>query len=212
MRPAGLRDDGAPTGLTVGVLGLQGSFPLHLEALASIGVTGRRVVKPEALEGIDGLILPGGESTVLSLLAEKYGLFAPLRQLAADGLPMFGTCAGAILLGQGAPPPRLEVAPVHVRRNAYGSQLESFTASLHLELFDEPFHGVFIRAPLLEVGRGREPGSGKPGTRVLGEHDGHPVLVQCGNLLLATFHPELTADHRLHQHFVDLCATYQASR
>ena len=193
--------------LTIGVVGLQGSFPLHLEALTRLGVASRRVVKPDALVDLDGLILPGGESTVVSLLAQEYGLFEPLQQLASDGLPMFGTCAGAILLGCGAPPKRLEVAPIQVRRNAYGSQLESFTAALNLTLFPEPFHGVFIRAPRLVLEpEGGDTGEPATAPRVLGVHDGDPVLVQYVNVLLSTFHPELTTDDRLHRYFAELCS------
>ena len=196
--------------LTIGVLGFQGSFPLHLEALARLGVASRRVVKPDALEGLNGLVLPGGESTVLSLLAQEYKLFEPLQKLAGDGLPMFGTCAGAILLGRGTQPPRLEVAPVQVRRNAYGSQLESFTAALNLTPFTEPFHGVFIRAPILEVAPEMvEPGESPMAPQVLGVHSDHPVLIQCGNVLLSTFHPELTTDDRLHRYFVNLCSSHR---
>jgi 5'-phosphate synthase pdxT subunit len=186
----------------VGVLAIQGSFDLHLRALGRLGVTGRRVRKPRDLAGLKALILPGGESTVMSLLARRSGLFEPLRELAAGGMPMLGTCAGAILLGRGeGPPPRLEAAPVRLLRNAYGSQVDSFTAELDLEPLSGPFHGVFIRAPIIaEVD---DPG-GAAGERpeVLGAHGGHPVLVRAGRLLLATFHPELTDDLRLHQYFL----------
>jgi 5'-phosphate synthase pdxT subunit len=211
----------------IGVLAIQGSFPLHLRSLERLGVSGRRVRKPEDLHGLSGLILPGGESTVMSLLMRQYGLFEPIRELGRGGLPMFGTCAGAILLGHGeGPPPRLELAPVELSRNAYGAQVDSFTAELKLKLSSAPFHGVFIRAPkIVRVGyeadgaaaasggpTSRRPASGRPASGkiapadVLGRHEDTPVLVEAGNFLLSTFHPELTDDLRVHGHFAALCA------
>ena len=188
----------------VGVLAIQGSFDLHLRALAALGVEGRKVRKPGDLPGLGAMILPGGESTVMSLLARRYGLFEPLRGLAAAGLPMFGTCAGAILLGRGeGPPPRLEVAPVRLARNAYGSQVDSFTAELALHPLNRPFHGIFIRAPAMEAVAG-EPGGEGVEVEVLGVHGGRPILVRAGALLLATFHPELTEDLRVHEYFLRL--------
>ena len=184
---------------SIGILAIQGSFPLHRRALESLGVEAREVRKPRDLEGIVGLIIPGGESTVMSLLAREYGVFEPIRELGRNGLPMFGTCAGAILLGRGeGPPQRLELAPVELLRNAYGSQVDSFTAALCLEPFEKPFHGVFIRAP--KIGR-----VDATAARVLGQHEGSPVLVESGNVLLSTFHPELTDDLRLHRYFLEKC-------
>ncbi len=188
----------------IGVLAIQGSYHLHLRALERLGVKSREVRKPGDLESLAGLILPGGESTVMSLLAREYGLFEPLRLLALSGLPCFGTCAGSILLGRGqGQPPRLEAAPVELLRNAYGSQIDSFTAELTLEPLERPFHGVFIRAPrIVKL---------DPPARALGIHGGLPVLVECGNLLLATFHPELTDDLRVHECFVKTCAQGRTS-
>lgn len=185
----------------IGVLAIQGSYPLHLRALGRLGVEGRPVRKPAGIEGLTGLIIPGGESTTMTLLAQEYELFEPLRRAGLEGLPMLGTCAGAIILGRGeGPPPRLELAPVELERNAYGRQLDSFTATLELEpeIFGEPFHGVFIRAP-------RIVGTQSPEVKILGEHQGSPVLVQSGKLLLSTFHPELTEDLRLHRYFLERC-------
>lgn len=184
---------------TLGVLALQGSFDLHVRMLQRLGATTRTVVKPADLDGIDGLVLPGGESTVLARLAREYGLFEPLKAAGAAGLPLFGTCAGAIFLGSGGDlPPRLELTPIVFERNAYGRQLDSFTTALELTPFGTSFHGVFIRAPRCRI---------PPGTkaRVLGTHEGDPVLVESGNLLLATFHPELTDDPRVHQYFLERC-------
>jgi 5'-phosphate synthase pdxT subunit len=186
------------------VLAIQGSFPLHLRALGRLGLEARPVRKPADLEGLAGLIIPGGESTVMSLLAREYGLDEPLRELGRKGLPIMGTCAGAILLGRGeGTPPRLELAPVELARNAYGSQVDSFTATLRLEPFREPFHGVFIRAPRITAVDSDAAG-GASAPRVLGTHDGSPVMVRAGNLLLLTFHPELTEDLRIHEYFAEM--------
>ena len=181
----------------VGILALQGSFPLHQAALGRLDVETRLVTRPAHLEGLSGLILPGGESTVMSLLARRYDLFEPLQAFAREGKPVFGTCAGAILLGQGTgSPARLEAVPVQLERNAYGSQIDSFAAEVELRPFDAPFHAVFIRAPrITEVPTG-------PEVEILGEHDGDPIWLRVGNVLLSTFHPELTEDLRMHRYFV----------
>lgn len=191
----------------IGVLAIQGSYPLHLRAVARLGVQGCPVRKPANLEGLSGLIIPGGESTTMTLLAREYQLFEPLRQAGVAGLPMFGTCAGAIMLGKGeGPPPRLELAPVVLERNAYGRQVDSFTATLGLEpeIFGEPFHGVFIRAPRII----HDPSSA---VQILGQHEGSPVLLQSGKLLLSTFHPELTEDLRIHRYFLERCCNLNPS-
>ena len=185
----------------VGILALQGSFHLHRKALERLGAPTRLVRRPEHLDGLSGLVIPGGESTVMSLLARKYELFDGLRDAVRSGLPALGTCAGAILLGQGdGEPPCLGVAPIRLERNAYGSQIESFAADLQLGLFpdEEPFHGVFIRAPMIVE-------SGDPGVQILGRYEGKAVLAQAGAIVLATFHPELTDDLRLHRYFLTLC-------
>jgi 5'-phosphate synthase pdxT subunit len=188
----------------IGVLAIQGSFALHVDSLRRLGLPSRLVRKPTDLAGLSGLILPGGESTVMSLLMEKYGLFEPIRELGRSGFPMFGTCAGAILLGCGEGiPRRLEVAPLELVRNAYGTQVDSFTAPLHLRPFPEPFLGIFIRAPRI-VRLGISPPQVPEAARAvsLGDHGGDPVLVEAGRFLLATFHPELTDDLRVHELFV----------
>jgi len=204
-KPAGFLVPEGP----VGVLAIQGSFELHLATLRRLGVRSRPVRKPVDLEGLSALILPGGESTVMSLLMQKYSLFEPVRKLGEKGLPMLGTCAGAILLGHGEGiPQRLELAPVELQRNAYGTQVDSFTATLSLKPFSRPFHGIFIRAPrILRLLGPRGPDGGE-GRRhrveavTLGELHGSPVLVSAGNFLLATFHPELTDDLRIHDYFL----------
>ena len=180
------------------MLALQGSFPLHARALERCGATTREVRRPADLDGLEGLVLPGGESTTLSLLAREYDLFEPLREAASE-LPMFGTCAGAVFLGTGSgQPPRLGVVPVESLRNAYGRQVDSFTAELELRPFAGVFHGIFIRAPRLRV-------SPRNGVDVLGSHHGDPVLVRSGRHLVSTFHPELTDDLRIHRLFLDGC-------
>ncbi len=190
---------------TVGILALQGSFGLHQKALRRLGVATRLVRVPEHLDDLSGLVIPGGESTVMSLLAREYGLFEPLRCAAREGLAIMGTCAGAILLGQGdGDPPRLGVVPLRLRRNAYGSQSDSFTAELRIDIFDETFHGVFIRAPVILPAPPAAAFEDAP-VRVLGRHEGQVVLAQSGDVLLTTFHPELTDDLRLHRYFLTLC-------
>lgn len=179
----------------VGILAIQGSFALHARCFHALGVPTRFVRKREDLEDLAALVLPGGESTVMALLMRKYGLFDEVRALGAGGLPLFGTCAGAILIGTGEGiPERLGLAPVELERNAYGTQVDSFTAALDLTPFEDPFHGVFIRAPRIVPSQS---------IQVLGEHERSPVLVAAGSLLLATFHPELTDDLRLHRYFLD---------
>ena len=185
----------------VGVLALQGSFPLHTRVLNRCGVRSLEVRKPRDLEEICALIIPGGESTVMAHLARKYELLEPMRELGREGLPMFGTCAGAVLLGRGEEhPPRLDLVDVEVLRNAYGRQVDSFTAELTLELFDRPFHGVFIRAPKFRLRHANKD------VRVLGHHEKEPVLLESGSFLLSSFHPELTDDLRIHQFFLERCA------
>lgn len=184
----------------VGVLALQGSFALHREALLTLGARVTLVRRTTDLDGLEGLVLPGGESTVMSDLGRESGLFDRLVELGRGGFPMFGTCAGAILLGQGPPdPPRLGLAPVVVERNAYGRQIDSFEKALPLFESGAPFQCVFIRAPKIR----RPQDALRAGTvEVLGRDGEDPVLVRCGNLLLATFHPELTGDIRVHREFL----------
>ena len=192
-----------PTSSPIGVLALQGSFPLHTRALNRLGATTRLVRKVEHLNGLAALVLPGGESTVMSNLASAYGLFDALRAAAERGLPMMGTCAGAIFLGLGDDPPRLGVAPLNFERNAYGRQVDSFTRDVESQLFEPPFHGIFVRAPRITLADDGVP----TGVEVVGTAGDDPVLVQCGSLLLATFHPELTDDLRVHAYFLSLCSS-----
>jgi 5'-phosphate synthase pdxT subunit len=186
----------------IGVLALQGAFREHIQMLRWLGVEAREVRLPKHLEGLDGLILPGGESTTMGKLAVEYGLLEPLRELAAAGLPMWGTCAGLILLARdvGREQPLIGALDVTVARNAFGRQVDSFEADLRVSVLEEPerpFRAVFIRAPLVtRVGAGVE---------VLARlGNGQIVAVQQGHLLGTSFHPELTDDDRFHRYFLTL--------
>ena len=176
--------------MKVGVLALQGNFREHIATLAGLGVEAIEVRKSQHLEGLDGLIVPGGESTAIGRLIGLYGLEEPLRRFPGA---MFGTCAGMILMSRNG---LLGQVDIGVDRNAYGRQVASFEADLELEGDKLPLRGVFIRAPRVkEVGDGVE---------VLAELDGDPVLVRQGRFLVASFHPELTGDTRVHERFLDL--------
>jgi 5'-phosphate synthase pdxT subunit len=175
--------------LRIGVLALQGAFREHIRVLERLGAEAVQVRKPEDLEAVDGLVIPGGESTTIVQLAELYGLDEAIRSF---GAPIFGTCAGMIVLDRR----HLGLADLEVDRNAYGRQVWSFEADVDLAGDEIPLHGVFIRAP-----RVRELG---PTVEVVGELGDEPVLVRDGRLLLATFHPELTDDLRVHARFLDL--------
>ena len=175
--------------LKIGVLALQGNFREHAAMLARLGADAVEVRKPEQLEGLDGLIIPGGESTAITRLSRIYGLEEAIRRFAG---PVFGTCAGMILLDRD----HLGLVDLTVRRNAYGRQVASFEADLELVGDDEPLRGVFIRAPRLA--------KAGPGVEVLAELDGEPVLLREGRFLVASFHPELTDDTRVHERFLQL--------
>ncbi|MFZ0042508.1 MAG: pyridoxal 5'-phosphate synthase glutaminase subunit PdxT [Solirubrobacteraceae bacterium] len=177
----------AGAGPLVGVLALQGDFEAHARILRSLGATPREVRVPADLDSLDALIIPGGESTVMTLGIEREGLAEPLRALAAAGTPVLGTCAGMIMLDRD----HLGVLDILARRNAFGRQLRSFEADLDVEGVDDgPVHAVFIRAPwVAETG---------PEVRVLADVDGHPVAIRQGDVLAVSFHPELTGETRLH--------------
>jgi 5'-phosphate synthase pdxT subunit len=184
---------------TIGVLGIQGDVSEHAAALERAGARAVWVRRPADLEGVDGLVLPGGESTTLRRLLDYEGLLEAIRRRGEEGMPVFGTCAGAILLATdvaGAPAPHLSLVPMTVSRNAYGRQRESFATDLEVEGMEgEPLHAVFIRAPVIEeVGEGVD---------VLARVAGEIVLAETDRALVATFHPELTADDRLHRRFVE---------
>ena len=185
----------------IGVLALQGDVREHLQVLGSLGARAVAVRREPELAACDGLVLPGGESTTIAKLARIFDLMDPLRARIAEGLPVFGTCAGMILLADriedgAAGQETIGGLDVTVRRNAFGRQVDSFEADLDLKGLDQPVHAVFIRAPWVEeVGAGVE---------VLAEAEGHPVAVRQDHLLATSFHPEVGNDDRIHRYFVDL--------
>ena len=187
--------------LRVGVLALQGDFREHARVLASLGADVALVRRPADLEGIGGLVIPGGESSVMDKLARSFGVFEPLKRRIAEGMPVYGTCAGLIMLAD-----RVEDAIVGqqtlggldatVRRNAFGSQNQSFETDLDIpELGDPPVHAVFIRGPVVES-------VGERATPLATLDDGRVVAVEQGNLLATSFHPEITGEHRFHEYFL----------
>lgn len=195
--------EGSPT---IGVFALQGDVREHVRMLESCGATAVSVRRAEELAAVDGLVLPGGESTTMYKLATTFGLLEPLRQRLAEGMPALGTCAGMIMLAD-----RIEAGiagqetlgglDVVVRRNAFGRQVDSFEADLDFETFDQPFHALFIRAPWVE----------KAGADVEvlarvaeGPAIGRIVAVRQGNVMATSFHPEITHDDRVHRYFVEL--------
>jgi 5'-phosphate synthase pdxT subunit len=185
---------------------MQGAFAEHLRALDAAGAKTRLVRLPEDLEGLDGIVLPGGESTTMTMLMDRVGLLEPLRVAISGGLATLATCAGMIVLARDitdgiADQQGLGLLDIAVRRNGYGRQVDSFEAPISIEgMNGKTFPGVFIRAPLVE-----STGS----TDVIAQYDGHPVAVRQGRILALCFHPELTKDLRLHREFVRLAASAQ---
>jgi 5'-phosphate synthase pdxT subunit len=175
--------------LRIGVLAVQGNFREHVAVLRRLGADPVEVRLPEQLAGLDGLVIPGGESTAIGRLMHLYGLDEAVREFAA---PIFGTCAGMIVLDRD----HLGLGDWATRRNAFGRQVHSFEADLDVGDGDEPLRAVFIRAPWLE--------DAGPEVEVLAEVDGHPVLAREGRLLVAAFHPELTDDTRVHERFLNM--------
>jgi 5'-phosphate synthase pdxT subunit len=188
----------------VGVLALQGAFSAHSRALAELGATTSEIRTPAQLEAVDALVMPGGESTTMSMLLESSGLFDPIAERLSDRLPVLGTCAGMILLATDVIDGRSDqrsfgAVDLAIRRNAYGRQVDSFETDLDVaglgpEGTAGRFHAVFIRAPWVErVG---------PSVEVLAEHEGHAVLARQGAVMVAAFHPELSGDNRIHARFL----------
>lgn len=185
-------------------MAIQGDFREHKQMLRALGVEAVEVRLPRDLEALAGLIVPGGESTTIGMLAREYGLEGAVHERVREGsLAVWGTCAGAIWLAREIPEfpdqPRLGVLNIAVERNAYGRQVDSFEEDIEIQGFDRPFHAFFIRAPrILKVG---------DEVRVLAKHQNEPVLVQSGKLLAGTFHPELSEDARIHQFFLQLSSS-----
>jgi pyridoxal 5'-phosphate synthase pdxT subunit len=182
----------------VGVLALQGDFREHVRVLATAGAVPVEVRTPAELADVDRLVIPGGESTTIAKLAHAGNLVRPLQERARDGMPILGTCAGMIVLAERVldGEPLLSLMDVTVRRNAYGRQIESFEADVDVDGIHHPVRGVFIRAPWIED-VGAE-------VQVLSSHEGRPVVLQQGNLLASSFHPELVGETALHEYFLSL--------
>jgi pyridoxal 5'-phosphate synthase pdxT subunit len=183
----------------VGVLALQGAFGLHAVALTDLGARPVEVRTPADLARVQALVMPGGESTTMSMLLESSGLFDAIAARLDDGMPVFGTCAGMILLASDVIDGRADqrsfgAVDIAVRRNGYGRQVDSFEANLDVAGLDSPFPAVFIRAPVVESARAE--------VTVLAHHEGRPVLAQQGRVTVAAFHPELAGDSRLHARFL----------
>jgi 5'-phosphate synthase pdxT subunit len=191
-----------PSPLHIGILALQGDYDAHKRILTDLGATTHLVRSPRDLEGLDGLLIPGGESTVMSRLCERYGLSQPLQSSIQDGLPVFGTCAGLIFLAReieggslNFPQTTLGVLDVLVARNAYGAQIDSFETDLPVPELNQDVCAIFIRAPQIkEVGEAVE---------VLARHEGAPVLVRQNRIMALSFHPEIVGESRIHQMWLD---------
>jgi 5'-phosphate synthase pdxT subunit len=194
----------AGSGVTIGVLALQGAVREHLAMIERCGARGVAVKRPSGLSGVSGLIIPGGESTAIGKLIDEYAFARPIREMAAAGVPIYGTCAGLILVAsrvKGKHGTILGLADVTVERNAFGRQVDSFERELEIAGIagrDRPFRAVFIRAPVIE-----ETG---PGVEVLACVEEGVVLARDANVLLGAFHPELTDDERLHRYFLEMVA------
>jgi 5'-phosphate synthase pdxT subunit len=203
----GATDERAPL---IGVLAMQGAYRDHVRALEAAGARTRLVRARADLEDLDGLVIPGGESTTMQILLERMGLLDTVTEAVRDGLPTLGTCAGMILLASSITDGRagqrsMGALDIAVRRNGYGRQVDSFETDLDIAAVGgAPFPGVFIRAPLVErVG---------PAAEVLAEHEGHPVAVRQGHVIGLAFHPELSGDDRLHREFARMAASHHHSR
>ena len=184
--------------MKIGVLALQGNFKEHIEILKKCNVEAKEIRLPSDLDDCNGLIIPGGESTAIGKLMKKYKLDRKIKNKHNEGTPIFGTCAGTILLAKeitGNQQPKLELMDISVERNAYGRQIDSFEADIEINNLGT-FKGIFIRAPVIK--------NIYNGAEVLSEFNGNAVLVKNGNLLAATFHPELTDDLRLHKYFIEM--------
>ena len=187
--------------MRIGVLALQGDFREHEKTLRRLGVEVKEVRLPRDLDEVDGLIIPGGESTTITRLLHQYQLIEPLRKRVREGLPVLATCAGAIVLAKQAPGldrEGLRVMHINVRRNAFGRQVDSFEADISIpQLGHEPFHAVFIRAPIIEEVQA-------PAEVLASLQDGTIVAAREGRLLALAFHPELTEDGRMHSYFLEM--------
>jgi 5'-phosphate synthase pdxT subunit len=194
-------------GITIGVLSLQGDVEEHLVALEALKVGARKVKTPEDLAEVDGLILPGGESTTVGAMLERFDLAAPLKHRVKIGMPVWGTCMGMIVLAKkvkGSTQPSLGLLSIEVKRNAFGRQIESAEVPVEIDgINGKPFPGVFIRAPWIESAWGE--------AQILAKLDGKGVMVRERHILGTSFHPELTTDARIHQYFAGIVASSKAT-
>jgi len=183
--------------MRIGVLAVQGDFARHVQTLQSLGADVVEIRKAEQLKGLNGIIIPGGESTTFQIMLDLHGLGSALRTALSNGLPVWGTCAGAIMLGKGngIPQPRFNLIDVEVVRNGFGRQVDSFVTSLRITFLQGDFPGVFIRAPRFTAA-GRD-------VELLASHNGEPVMVRQGRVVISSFHPELTPDDRIHKWFIE---------
>jgi 5'-phosphate synthase pdxT subunit len=192
----------------IGVLALQGDFREHRAALESLGAVTAEVRRAAQLDELEGLVIPGGESTTIGMLMREYGFVPAVRAFARDGRAIYGSCAGLIVLAAGVvdgEQPQLGLIDLVVRRNAFGRQVHSFEADIDLPAAGaEPVHGVFIRAPWIE--------SSGPRVEILATYRGHPVAARQGRVLVTAFHPELTGDTRVHRLFLDGVDAYRSER
>ena len=193
--------------MKIGILALQGDFIEHTYIISKLGAHSVAVRQPEQLEGLDGLIIPGGESTTMLKLMHEYNLFQPIKELVYSGLPVMGTCAGIVLLAKKVFNPdmnTLSLMDIEVRRNAFGRQVDSFETIISMpSLGDEPFAAVFIRAPLIE--------NSGPDIDIMGRlADGRIVAARQGNILAFSFHPELSNDSRIHSYFLEITAGFKS--
>lgn len=192
--------------MRIGILALQGDVREHKRAIAKLGAEAIEVKLPQDLDDIDALIMPGGESTTIGMLMRKYKLNAKIKQKHKEGMPIYGTCAGAILLAKeiiGSKQPKLALADISVKRNDYGGQMDSFEADLSINGIGD-FKGVFIRAPVIK--------SSYNGAEILAEYKNNPVMMRQDNILITTFHPELTNDTKIHEYFLNMAAEYKPLR
>lgn len=192
--------------MRVGILALQGAVAEHIRSVEAAGAEGIAIKHPEQLEEIDGLIIPGGESTTIGKLMRKYNFIEAIRSFSKQGKPVFGTCAGLIVMAkeiEGGEEAHLKLMDIKVSRNAFGRQRESFETDLDVKGLEEPVRAVFIRAPLItEVGEGVE---------ILSTYNGEIVTAREGHLLVSSYHPELTEDYALHSYFLKMMNTNQTS-
>ena len=185
--------------LKVGVLALQGDFREHMNSLRKLKVTPIEVRTKEELDSVEGLIIPGGESTTIGKLLRKYNLDIEIKKKYNHGMPIYGTCAGAILLAKeivDSKQPKMDLIDISVSRNAYGRQIDSFEAEISIPDSKKPFNAVFIRAPQITQIRN--------GVKILSKYKKQPVLIRTDDILISTFHPELTEDTRVHEYFVKM--------